>query len=108
MRKFDPNGISLGTFIGSTRLQGPVGLWIGENDDLYVIDWTLGDVLRFDSDGNYIETFITGMVRTEGNAQGPDGKYYLCDWERDRVNRYNGDGSFDRTLVSVGLSSSSQ
>ncbi len=103
VRKFDPEGNDLGILINSTILQGPVGIWVDENEDLFVIDWTLGEVKKFNSDGSFIEDFITGMARTEGNDIGPDGKYYHCDWQLNRVNRYNQDGSFDTTLVNQGL-----
>lgn len=103
VRKFAPDGSDLGIIINSTILQGPVGLWIDESDVLFVIDWTLGRVSKFNTDGIFLEHFITGMIRTEGDAIGPDGKYYLCDWQANRVNRYNSDGSFDTTLVDQGL-----
>ena len=104
VRKFDEHGNDLGIVVNTSILQGPVGIWIDENSDLFVIDWTLGSVLKFDSTGVFKENFIVGMSRTEGNARGPDGKYYLCDWQLNRVNRYNADGTFDMTLVSSGLS----
>ena len=103
VRKFDSEGNDLGIIVNSAILQGPVGIWIDENEDLFVVDWTLGRVIRFNSDGEFISNFISGMTRTEGNAMGPDGKYYLCDWQDNKINRYNEDGSFDATLVSTGL-----
>ncbi len=103
VRKFDPQGNNLGVLINTTTLQGPVGLWVAENEDIYVIDWTAGAVKIYTKDGQFIRNFISGMTRAEGNALGPDGKYYICDWQLNRVNRYNADGSFDRTLVNQGL-----
>ncbi len=103
VRKFDENGNDLGIAVNTSVLQGPVGIWIDENDNLFVVDWTLGSVLKFDNSGNFQDTFISGMSRTEGNDKGPDGKYYFCDWQLNRVNRYNADGTFDETLVSTGL-----
>ncbi len=103
VRKFDENGTDMGIVVNSSILQGPVGIWIDENDDLFVIDWTQGAVLKFNSSGVFQQTFISGMSRTEGNDMGPDGKYYLCDWQQNRVNRYNADGTFDMMLVNQGL-----
>lgn len=103
VRKFDPEGNDLGIVINTSVLQGPVGIWIDDVGEFYVVDWTLGRVSKFNINGGLIEQFITGMTRTEGNAFGPDGKYYLCDWQSNRINRYNIDGSFDTTLVNTGL-----
>ncbi len=103
VRKFNAQGEDLGIALSTVNLQGPVGIWIGEDDDLFVVDWTLGQVRRFDEvTGDMKGVFISGMTRTEGNVQGPDGKYYLCDWQDNKVNRYNADGSFDSTLASGG------
>lgn len=103
VRKFDSEGNHLGIVVSTANVQGPVGIWIDEAGDLFVIDWTFGGVKQFDSNGNFKRNFIRGMGRTEGNGIGPDGKYYLCDWQRNRVNRYNADGSFDKILVTQRL-----
>ena len=49
IQKFDSDGQSMGTFVqnGSGGLAGPVNLWF-MNGDLFVSDWTGGDVLRYD------------------------------------------------------------
>lgn len=92
--KFDAQGNSQGIFIDSERLEGPVGIWRDDAGDFLVVDWRLGSVLRFDSNGNYKNTFISGNQRTEGHAFGTDGSIYLCDVQANRVGRYNPDGTF--------------
>lgn len=95
VRKFDPQGKFLGVFTEAGRLQGAVNLWFGESGDLFVVDWTLGAVLRFDGQtGSFKSNFITGMQNTEGFIFGPDSSLYLCDWSRNTVNRYDRSGRF--------------
>lgn len=92
--KFNPSGGGQEVFINSTILQGPVGIWRNDGTgDFFIVDWTLGEVHRFDSNGNHMEKFIEGMARTEGSTFGPDGNIYLCDWQLNLVNRYSPDGT---------------
>lgn len=93
VRKFDANGKFLGVFTETGRLRGAVNLWFGEGGDLFVVDWTLGSVLRFDGQtGRFKSNFITGMQNTEGFVFGPDSTIYLCDWSRNTINRYDRSG----------------
>lgn len=93
VRKFDANGQFLGVFTEAGRLRGAVNLWFGENGDLFVVDWILGSVLRFDGqNGRFKANFITGMQNTEGFVFGPDSTLYLCDWSRNTINRYDRSG----------------
>jgi hypothetical protein len=95
VRKFDQQGKFLGVFTEAGHLQGAVNLWFGEGGDLFVVDWTLGAVLRFDGqNGRFKSNFITGMQNTEGFVFGPDSTIYLCDWSRNTVNRYDRSGRF--------------
>jgi len=102
---FDSNGNSTGTFINSTILEGPVGIWKNASSHWFVVDWTLGSVFRFDDQGNYLDTFITGFTRLEGHAFDAAGNIYLCDWQDNKVNRYLPDGTFDTVFISGGLGS---
>ncbi|RIK52892.1 hypothetical protein DCC62_32670, partial [candidate division KSB1 bacterium] len=93
VRKFDANGKFLGVFTETGRLRGAVNLWFGEGGHLFVVDWTLGSVLRFDGQtGRFKSNFITGMQNTEGFVFGPDSSLYLCDWSRNTINRYDRSG----------------
>jgi hypothetical protein len=95
VRKFDTQGNYLGVFTEGGHLQGAVNLWFGEDGGLFVVDWMLGSVLRFDGQtGTFDSTFISGMVRTEGVTIGPDGLFYLCDWSRNEINSYDSLGNF--------------
>lgn len=93
VRKFDTEGKFLGIFTEAGRLRGAVNLWFGEHGDLFVVDWTLGSVLRFDGHtGRFKSNFVTGMQNTEGFALGPDSTVFLCDWSRNTINRYDHSG----------------
>ena len=90
VRRYTPQGEFIDVFIDSQHLQGPVNLWI-DGDDLFVIDWPQGAVLRFDATtGEFLSTLVSGMVRAEGWAIGPeDGLLYVADWQRDVVTGYD-------------------
>lgn len=103
VRKFDPQGKFLGVFAGAGRLHGAVNLWFDESDDLLVVDWILGAVLRFNGQtGGFKSNFITGMLNTEGFAFDPEGTLYLCDWSRNTVNRYDRTGGFLGVFANTG------
>ena len=97
--KFDSLGNSLGTFINSSELDGPVGIWREEAGDFLVVDWRKGSVLRFDSSGAFKGTFISGNERIEGHAFGTDGSIYLCNVQIDQVKRYDASGNFLSTFI---------
>lgn len=101
--KFDSEGNSQGAFINSDILEGPVGIWRDNAGNFYVVDWRLGSVLRFDSAGNFIDTFISGTERTEGHAFRSDGAILLCNVSISQVKRYNADGSFNEIFINGGL-----
>ncbi|MCB0612735.1 MAG: hypothetical protein KDC75_05500, partial [Phaeodactylibacter sp.] len=67
VHRFAPDGSFLGIAINSAHLQGPVGMWVDENGDFMITDWTLGQVLRFGATGlAYEGVFISGMQNIEG------------------------------------------
>jgi hypothetical protein len=92
--KFDSTGTSLGMFIPSGNVRGPSGLWFGRSSHLFVADWTLGKVQEFDSAGQFIGTYISGLTNIEGFAFEPDNNLLLCDWTQNHVNRYDSLGNF--------------
>lgn len=88
--KFGTDGVHLGDFIPSTRLQGPVNLWFDENGSLFIADWTLGSVLKFNGlTGVFESAAITGLTNIEGFAYDAAGRLYLCDWTGNKVFRYD-------------------
>ena len=101
VHKFDASGTFDSFFVarGSGGLQGPVNLWFSKGD-LFVVDWTQGDVLRYDgTTGEYKDAFITGMVRTEGFAIDEEGTIYMADWQLNRINTYDSTGAFIETFI---------
>lgn len=92
IHKYDPQGNDLGTFINSNIIQGPTNIW-WDGSDLLVTDWTVGKVLRFDSAGQYVNTFITGMTNPEGVAFLPNGNILIGDWGQDAVHLVQPNGT---------------
>lgn len=94
VQKFDTTGVLMQTFISTSDIAGPVNCWFGENGDLFVQDWTRGNIERFSADGTSLGTYINNLVRTEGYDWDEHGDLYLCDWFQDRINRYDPQGNF--------------
>ncbi|MCK6691246.1 MAG: T9SS type A sorting domain-containing protein [Thermoanaerobaculia bacterium] len=103
--RFDPGGVYLGDFIPSTQLQGPVNLWFDTTGSLFVADWTLGSVLKFNgSTGDFWGGAISGLTNVEGFAFDASGRLYLCDWTQNKVFRYDfAAGTLTPFIVSDGL-----
>jgi hypothetical protein len=100
VRKFDMQGNFQTVF--TNRSGGFTNLWF-DRGDLFVVDWNIGSVLRFDGEtGNFISTLISGMQNTEGFVFGADSSLYLCDWTRNQVNHYDRDGNFIELFASGG------
>lgn len=100
VQKFDAAGNDLGTFIDSTILQGPTYIWFNDAGDLLLMDWTDGVVRRFDSNGQYIDDFITGMTNPEGVEFLPDDTILVGDRGTDSVERFDSNGNFIETFTS--------
>ena len=85
-------------------LSGPVNIWYREADDLlYVVDWATGQVKRYTTDLEYQDTYMTGMVRTEGYLVDNE-TLLLGDWEGDVVERYSLEtGAFLGTFIRSGI-----
>lgn len=92
VQKFDSAGHSLGTFINTSILQGPTNIWFDHNGDMLVEDWTVGKVLRYNFNGQYIGEFITGLANPEGIAFLPDGNLLIGDWGLDAVHLIDSTG----------------
>lgn len=93
IRRFDPDGNDLGTFVNSAILQGPTNIWWGPGGDLFITDWTVGNVLRYSSSGSYKGVWATGMVNPEGVATLPNGDVLIGDWGVDAVHRFDSLGT---------------
>lgn len=101
--KFDPDGTYNSVFVNTGNVAGPSNIWFNNSTgDLYVTDWTLGKVQRFDSTGNFLGTYISGLSNIEGYAFGEDGSLFLCDWTQNHVNKYDSTGAFISIFISAG------
>ncbi|MBK7338840.1 MAG: NHL repeat-containing protein [Saprospirales bacterium] len=94
VHKFDSLGNNLGTFISSFLLQGPTSIWWDSNGDMLVEDFTVGKVLRYNSQGQFQGEFITGMTNPEGIAFLPNGDFLIGDWGVDAVHRFDSTGLY--------------
>ncbi len=94
VRKFDPFGNDLGDFIPTTQLQGPTEIWFDSNGDLLVQDWSASNVKRFDSAGNFINVFTSGVGQSEGFAVFDDRSILMPDWASDVVHHVDSVGTY--------------
>ena len=59
---------------------------------MLVQDFTAGKVLRYDSDGNYLSDFITGIVQPEGFAILPNGNILISERGANRISEFDSNG----------------
>lgn len=104
--KFNSSGTLLSTFIPTGNVQGPSNLWFNSAGDLFVADWTLGKVQHFNSQGQFIGTYISGMQNIEGFAFLPDKSLLLSDWTRNVINKFDSLGTPLGTFITTGALSS--
>ncbi|MDX1529951.1 MAG: T9SS type A sorting domain-containing protein [Rhodothermales bacterium] len=95
VKRFDADGELIDVFVvdqgraPGTNLQGPVNLWFDGEGHLVIVDWTDGEVLRYDAEtGAFVDRLVTGLARAEGVLR-TDELLYVCDWALNRVNRYD-------------------
>jgi WD40 repeat protein len=93
VHKFDSSGNDSGIFINSVVLDGPTNIWFGANGDMLVEDWNAGKILRFDSTGQYVNVFVSGLTNPEGIAFLPNGNMLVCDWGVDAVHLIDSNGN---------------
>ncbi|MEL6812179.1 MAG: hypothetical protein AAFP76_12685 [Bacteroidota bacterium] len=94
VHKFDPDGNSLGTFIDNTFLQNPTYIWWDTNGDMLVQDFNGGKVLRYDSEGNYIEDYISGLSNPEGFGILPNGNLLVVERTINEVSEFDTNGNY--------------
>ncbi|MDW3192942.1 MAG: hypothetical protein R8G66_11280 [Cytophagales bacterium] len=97
--QFDPEGNQIGTFI-NTNLVGPTDIWF-DGSDMLVNDWSANSVKRFDSEGVFLETFISGVAQPEGVAT-LNGNLLLGASGSSSVPMYTSNGSFVSNRITPG------
>ncbi len=98
--RFDPSGALIDTFINTTLLQGPINLWFDTLGHLFVVDWTLGDVLQFDgATGAYQSVFISTTSNLEGFDFDSGHHLLICDWSANKVYKYDDTTQMLSTLI---------
>ena len=94
VQRFAADGTFLDVFINSAILQGPTDIWQEANGDVLVQDWTVGNVLRYDSTGGYLGVYISGLTNPEGHAfLPPNGDLLMGDWGEDAVHWFDALGN---------------
>jgi streptogramin lyase len=94
VQAFTEDGTDLGFLLDGSDLDGPVNIWFDRSDssELWISDWTRGEVLVYDFDDNAIvDTPVTGLAALEGFAWDAQGRLYLGDWAANRIYRYHYD-----------------
>lgn len=75
------------------QLQGPAGLFIEQDGQLFVADRYNGRIEVFDSKGNYLREFGGGqLAQASGLARDGEGNFYVVDPIRERVQVFDGAG----------------
>lgn len=93
VRIYDTNGNFIEAFIDSSILENPTYIWWGDNDDMFVQDFTQGKVLHYDSNGNYIEDYITGLLNPEGYQFLPNGNLLIAERTGNQIREFDSSGS---------------
>ncbi|MCB0458033.1 MAG: hypothetical protein KDC91_09845, partial [Flavobacteriaceae bacterium] len=93
IRKYDTNGTFIEAFIDSSVLENPTYIWWGDNNDMFVQDFTQGKVLHYDSDGNYIEDYITGLLNPEGFEFLPNGNLLIAERTGNQIREFDSNGN---------------
>ncbi len=101
VKKFGGTGADLGNFI-SDNLTGPTNIWFGENGDFFALDWSDGQVKRFNSFGTFQEAIVSGVNQCEGVDFYPNGDFAIGIGSASSVNVYKPDGTFVKNLVPAG------
>ncbi|MDC8005504.1 T9SS type A sorting domain-containing protein [Aureisphaera galaxeae] len=93
VRRYDTDGNFAGIFVDSVILESPASIWFDSNGDFFVQDFSLGKVMRFDSNGDYIDDFIIDLMNPEGHAFLPNGNILICERGANKITEFNPDGS---------------
>lgn len=93
VKRYDSQGNLIDTIINSSVLQGPTHLFIMENMDILVQDWSVGAIRQFDSLGTYKGIWANGLGQPEGIVQLPDKSFLLGDWSSDVIRQVDSAGS---------------
>jgi hypothetical protein len=104
VRKFNTQGISQGDFITNADLVGPTNIWFDPsgNGDLLVVDYNAGIIKRFDSNGDFMSNFITGLNQPEGVAFLTNGNILIGNGGTGTIKLYTSDGTFISNIITSG------
>jgi len=109
VHRFNPaTGFWVNEFVSSSSggLTQPSRMAFGPQGNLYVTSYATDEVLRYDRNGDFLDTFVTAglgtLDRPDGIAFGPDGNLYVASDGNGKVLRYDGtDGTFLGTFATL-------
>ncbi|MBX2827705.1 MAG: T9SS type A sorting domain-containing protein [Flavobacteriaceae bacterium] len=93
VRRFDTDGNAAGIFVDSLILESPASIWFDDNGDFFVQDYSLGKIMRYDSNGDYIDDFIIDVVNPEGHAFLPNGNILICERGANKISEFDSNGN---------------
>ncbi len=100
--RFDTSGDEVGEYIDNTELEGATNIFFNNNGDLFVFDWTAGDVERYNNLGTYAGTYINGLGEVEGVDFLPNGNILLGNGSTAEIKQYDATGTFIENTVTAG------
>ncbi|MEM7036939.1 MAG: hypothetical protein AAF570_08175, partial [Bacteroidota bacterium] len=101
--RFDTAGNSLGTFVPTGQISGPVNVFFGAGNRFFVLDWQLGELSRYDAtSGQFIDKPLTQMGNPEGWVFDSTGFLYITDWTGDRAFKIDTSSWTAVTLITGG------
>lgn len=98
VRKFDTEGNDMGLFIDKS-LQGPTNIWFDKDGNLLVNDWQAGKIQKFDANGVFVKTVVTGVSQVEGVAFLEDGSILIGHGAGASIKMYDSNFKFIKDLV---------
>lgn len=86
IRRFDPRtGELLSSFEPTPLVDGPAGLEVGPDGLVYCASGRNGRVLRYTTDGAFVDAFVEGMVVPEMMVWDDAGRFLVGDWWTSRI-----------------------
>lgn len=99
--RFDTEGKRLGVFTASGHTEGPTNIWFTSNGNLMVNDWKAGTIAVFNTEGQFVATFATGLSQVEGVSVLDDGSILIGNDGTGAIKAYNSDGTFVEDFVAA-------
>jgi len=80
---------------------GPAGLACGPNDDLYIAEYSAGNVDYISADGKTKKVLASGFKNPNGIVAASDGSVYMSDSTAGTVTKITADGKVEKFLTGI-------